>query len=100
MSHDDICYEIDEKMKTNYVDKGVGVILGEYGVISRPNTADHEAYRVYWNEYISNSAIDHQLVPVYWDNGYTGDAGMGIFNRSTGAQVYPNVVKALVNAAN
>lgn len=89
-----------QKMKTNFVDKGVGVILGEYGVVSRPDTSGHEAYRIYWNEYISQSAVDHQLVPVYWDNGYTGNAGMGIFNRSTGAQVYPNLIQALVKAAN
>jgi endoglucanase len=89
-----------QKMKTNFVDKGVGVILGEFGVISRANTSSHEAYRVYWNEYISQSAIDHQLVPIYWDNGVTGDGGMGVFNRNTNAQAYPNLIQVLVKAAN
>jgi len=89
-----------QKMKTNFVDKGVGVILGEYGVISRNSVPGNEAFRVYWDEYISQSAIDHQLVPVYWDNGYQGDGTMAIFNRSTGAQTYPAIVQAIINATN
>ena len=87
-----------QKMKANFVDQGVGVILGEYGVISRLSVADHESYRVYWDQYITESAIEHDMVPVYWDNGYTGDNGMGIFDRSSGAQVYPDIVNAIVQA--
>lgn len=44
-------------------------------------------------EYITKSAIDHGLIPFYWDSGYTGDKGSGIFNRSTGAQAYPDIIK-------
>ncbi len=89
-----------QKMKINFVDKGVGVILGEFGAISRNTVAGHEAFRVYWNEYISQSAINHQLVPVYWDNGYTGDGSMAVFDRNTGNQVYPAIIQAVVKAAN
>lgn len=89
-----------QKMKTNFVDKGVGVILGEYGAIIRTNVSGQEAYRVYWDEYISKSAISHQLVPVYWDNGGTGDGSMGVFDRNSGTQVYPNVIQAIVKALN
>jgi endoglucanase len=85
-----------QKMKTNFVDKGVGVILGEFGAIIRTNVQGNEAYRVYWDEYISQSAVGHQLVPVYWDNGYTGDGNMGVFDRNSGAQVYPNVIQVLI----
>lgn len=87
-----------QRMKTNFVDRGIGVILGEYGVISRPNVMGHETYRIYWNEYITQSAIDHGLVPVYWDNGYAGNAGMAIFDRNNGNQLYPNIVNAIVKA--
>lgn len=87
-----------QKMKVNFVDKGVGVILGEYGVVSRTNVADHEAYRVYWNEYITKSAYTHGLVPVYWDNGYGGNGGMALFDRASGAQLYPNLIQAIVKA--
>jgi endoglucanase len=87
-----------QKMKTNFVDRGVGVILGEYGVVSRTNVADHETYRNYWNEYITKSAYTRGLVPVYWDNGFGGNGGMALFDRASGAQLYPNLIQAIVKA--
>ncbi|PUA28430.1 MAG: endoglucanase [Cellvibrio sp. 79] len=87
-----------QKMKTNFVDKGVGVILGEYGVVSRTNVGDHEGYRVYWNEYITKSAYTRGLVPVYWDNGFGGNGGMALFDRASGTQLYPNLIQAIVKA--
>ena len=87
-----------QKMKTSFVDKGIGVILGEYGVVSRTNIGDHEGYRVYWNEYITKSAYTHGMVPVYWDNGYGGNGGMALFDRASGTQLYPNLIQAIVKA--
>jgi endoglucanase len=87
-----------QKMKVNFVDKGIGVILGEYGVASRTNVADHETYRNYWNKYITKSAYTHGLVPVYWDNGYGSNGGFALFDRASGAQLYPNLIQAIVTA--
>jgi endoglucanase len=42
--------------------------------------------------------VHHGLVPFLWDNGYTGNHGMGIFDRHTGEQVYPELVEAIVTA--
>jgi len=89
-----------QTMQSNFVNQGVAVILGEYGVVSRQSVSGHEASRVRWNQYITQSAVDHGLVPVYWDNGYTGDGGMGLFDRNSGNQVYPDIINALVGAAN
>lgn len=87
-----------QKMKMNFVDLGIPVILGEYGVISREDIAGHEVSRVKWNRYITNSALDHGMVPIYWDNGFTGNHGMGLFNRHNGDQVYPDLIDAIVEA--
>lgn len=87
-----------QKMKTHFVDRGVGVILGEYGVVSRLNVSGHVTYRNYWNEYITKSAYDRGLVPIYWDNGYSGDGGFALFNRNTGAQLEPVLIQAIVKA--
>lgn len=89
-----------QKMKTDFVDQGIPVILGEYGAISRIDFPGHEEYRTYYNEYITQSAIDHGLVPFYWDNGHTGDHSFGLFNRSTGEQVFPDIIEAITSAAN
>ena len=87
-----------QKMKTNFIDKGIAVILGEYGVLSRLNVEDHAEYRRYYIEYVTHSMVHHGLVPFLWDNGYTGNHGMGIFDRHTGEQVYPELVEAIVTA--
>jgi endoglucanase len=86
-----------QKMKTNFIDKGVGVILGEYGAISRTDVPGHEAFRLYWVQYVSNSARSHKLVPVWWDAGVPqNNHSMGLFNRTTGQVVYPNLRNAIL----
>jgi len=87
-----------QRMKENFIDQGYGVILGEYGVISRPNVPGHDTYRNYWNEYITQSAVNHGLVPMYWDNGYAGNGGFAIFDRFNGSQIEPELVDVLVSA--
>jgi endoglucanase len=92
-----------QKMKTNYVDKGYAVIIGEYGVLARLSLGsvklndEHAAYRKYYLEYITKSILNHGLVPFYWDNGYTTDKAMGLFDRSRGTRAYPEIIKAITN---
>ncbi|MFZ2988872.1 glycoside hydrolase family 5 protein [Ideonella sp.] len=85
-----------QKMKQYFGDKGVPVILGEFGVIARTDIAGAEPYREAWNRHIARSAAQHGLVPVYWDNGGTGQHSMGLFDRSTGRQVHPALIKAIL----
>ncbi len=87
-----------QEMKTNFIDLGIPVILGEYAAIRREDVPDHEASMICWNRYITRSAVDHGLVPVYWDAGFTGQHGSGLFNRNNGDQVYPDIIDALVTA--
>ncbi|MEJ2052794.1 MAG: cellulase family glycosylhydrolase [Calditrichaceae bacterium] len=93
-----------EKMKTNFIDEGHAVILGEYGVIARLNLGSDDAnelysgFRKYYMEYITGSLYKHGLIPFYWDNGYTGNYGLGIFNRSSGSQAYPKLIAAIMRA--
>ncbi len=94
------------KMKTNFIDKGYAVILGEYCATSRLNlgsaelNAQHAEYRRYYINYVTYSMVNHGLVPFYWDNGFTGNHGSGIFNRADGTQAYPNLVKAIMDGVN
>ena len=84
-----------QKMKENFIDNGVPVLLGEYCATDK-KAADNDIYREYYLRYITKSATAHGLVPFYWDNGYAGDYGSALFNRTTGAQLYPELVKAVV----
>ncbi|KGO85861.1 glycosyl hydrolase family 5 [Flavobacterium rivuli WB 3.3-2 = DSM 21788] len=86
-----------QRMKTNFIDRGVGVILGEYGAISRTDVAGHEAFRTYWIEYVSTSARNYGLVPVWWDAGLPqNNHTMGLFDRNTGAVAHQNIVDAIL----
>jgi endoglucanase len=73
--------------------------MGEYGAILRTEYDSEQRYRTYWNQYITRAAYTRGIVPVYWDNGYTSNHQFGLFNRSTGAQVYSNLISTIVNAA-
>lgn len=86
------------KMRNNFYDQGIGVILGEYGVISREAITGHEQYRIFWNEYITQAAIDNKLVPFYWDNGYTSNHNLGLFNRATATEAFPDLIEAITKA--
>jgi endoglucanase len=94
-----------QKMRTKFIDKGYAVILGEYGVIARLSlgsdalNALQAKCRRYYVEYVTGSMVRHGLMPVIWDNGYTGNNGLGLFNRSTGAQVYREIIKSIIDVA-
>jgi endoglucanase len=87
-----------QKMKTNFVDLGIPVILGEYSAMRRTDVDGHENSRTCWNQYVTSSAVNHGLVPIYWDAGFTGQHGSGLFNRNNGSQVYPDIIDVLVSA--
>ncbi len=88
-------------MKSKFVDNGIPVLLGEYGPTFRaslPNgLADHIAARNYYLNYVTHAAKENGLVPVYWDNGHTGNNGSGLFNRANGAQVYADAINAITS---
>ncbi|RZJ13247.1 MAG: glycoside hydrolase family 5 protein [Rubrivivax sp.] len=88
-----------DKMKTHFIDRGVPVILGEYGVVARPKQPGAARYRVDWNAYVTRSAHQRGLVPVYWDNGVYGKPeGFAIFDRATGKVLDVDLLKAIVGA--
>jgi xylan 1,4-beta-xylosidase len=87
------------KMKTRFVDRGIPVILGEFCAMRRSEFAGAEAYRLAWDRHVARSAWAHGMVPIYWDAGMPADPhSSGLFDRRTGAQVYPDIIRALVEA--
>jgi endoglucanase len=61
-------------MKTKFVDKGIPVVLGEYGPMIRANlTGDalalHLASRAYYLKYVTHSATVNGILPFLWDTG-------------------------------
>lgn len=71
------------KLKTQFVDKGIPLILGEYGAIVRSGLGDnqeaHNKSRGYFNEVVTREAKNNGLVPFFWDGG-----AFAMIKRSTG----------------
>ena len=93
-----------QKMKTNFVDKGYPVILGEFGAMRRSSLTgsaltNHLASRAYYMQYIAQYAKQYGMVPFIWDNGATGDKGFGIFNRSNGSVFDRQTLNAYITGA-
>ena len=88
-----------QKMKSAFVDKGVPVILGEYAASLRSESDPTGKYRTYWDQYVTHAAYSHGVIPMYWDAGGLDNHTSGLFNRTTGAQGYPDTISAIVNAA-
>jgi endoglucanase len=67
-------------MKKQFVDKGIPVVIGEFGAITRSNlTGDalklHLASRAYYFKYVVKKSIANGLLPFFWDTG-------GLINRN------------------
>jgi len=41
----------------------------------------------------------YAIFNIHSDDGYTGNYGFGLFNRNTGALVYPNIVREIISVA-
>ena len=71
-----------QKLQSAFVQKGYPVVIGEYGSIDK-STDDfvNAASRVEFARKVCSYAKKDGLIPVYWDNGYNGHYGFGLFNR-------------------
>lgn len=88
-----------QKLKTNFVDKGIPVIIGEFGCgrrrtfLATIDEARHRASRCYYHSYIVKSAKNHGAVPFLWDTPNE------MFNRQTGAVIDPDNLAAMQQGA-
>nr|WP_321452671.1 cellulase family glycosylhydrolase [uncultured Carboxylicivirga sp.] len=88
-------------MKTTFYDKGIPIILGEYGAMYRStlsgeDLALHNESRNYFLKTVTEEAKANGFVPFIWDNG--GD-DFGLFNRHTAEQIHPDAIQAIIDGA-
>jgi endoglucanase len=73
-------------MKTQFVNKGIPVILGEFGAIRRDLTGDalalHLKSRAAFLKYVVKQSKANGLIPFYWDAGNLGVNTMSLFDRT------------------
>jgi endoglucanase len=87
------------QVRARWVAQGIPVIIGEYGVATRPNL--NLAAREYWLETINRTAASNGIKTFYWDNGVVPSAnnGFALFNRSTGAVTDQGAMEAVLRGA-
>ncbi|MCM1022937.1 MAG: glycoside hydrolase family 5 protein [Prevotella sp.] len=92
-SANDILYLMDF-LKTNFIDNGQAVIIGEFGARSKAN----EEIRGEWAAFYVSRAKAIGVPCIWWDNGaFTGTGeNFGILNRSTCTWEFPLVVEGLM----
>jgi endoglucanase len=87
------------QVKAKWIDVGVPVIMGEYGVATRPNI--NLPSREYYLEYINRAARTAGIKAFYWDNGVSPSQtnGFALFNRSSGAVIDQGALNAIVRGS-
>jgi endoglucanase len=86
-------------LKTKFINKGIPVILGEFGAYKRKlsfpsdQALNHKSVE-YFNKYVVKLALENGIIPYYWDTP------MNLFNRYTGKILDRGVVKAIMEGAN
>lgn len=65
-----------EKVKAKFIDKGIPVIMGEYGAYRRDNSAHvpkdldlHNASVDHWITFVTKEALARGIKPFWWDTG-------------------------------
>lgn len=88
-----------EKMKTQFVDKGIPVIIGEFGAsrrkLSSPSDQTlHNASVDSYYRYVVKSTVSKGLIPICWDvPGW-------LFNRNTGTVLDRGIINAIQQGYN
>lgn len=91
-----------KSMKTQFVDKGIPVILGEFGAIKRTNLTGsdltlHLDSRAFFLKYVVKQAKANGILPFYWDAGNLGVNTMSLFDRSKNTVYDGQALNALLD---
>ena len=85
------------QLKEAYVDKGIPVVLGEYGAVNKNNLGN----RVYYYEAMNRMCVMNGIVPVAWDIGWydrsqNPDYTFSLFDRGTGEHLFPGLIEGIL----
>ena len=89
-----------DKLYNAFIKNGYGVVIGEYGANDKTSKdKSNTTYRAYFAEYVNYAAHQRNIVTVYWDNGYNGNHGFGLFDRTECTVTQPEIIKGIINGA-
>ena len=89
---------IFETAKNKFLNKGIPVVIGEFGALNKEN----ESARAVWAKYYTETASSYGIPCVWWDNNQFFDSrqvegeAFGLINRNNLTVAYPQIMAALV----
>ena len=88
-----------KKMYDAFVTKGYPVFVGEYGSIDKTSAdSANNTYRANFAKALVATAKKYGAATAYWDNGYNGQYGFGLFDRSSATVTQQGIISAIVGA--
>jgi endoglucanase len=67
------------------------IVIGEWGSMGVQATANRAAHALAYSQDTTTAG----MVPIWWDNGGTGNGSYAIFNRTTGAQTFASIITGI-----
>lgn len=91
-------------LKRLYVDKGMPVLLGEFGAMKRTNLSGasldrHVKSRLSYYQYVVSASRSRGIIPAVWDAGGMGANTMTVFNRPSASVFDQALLTAIMNGA-
>ena len=85
------------KINIIFVNKGIPVIIGEFGALNKDNEQD----RATWAKVYLSSAVNAGIPCIWWDNSAFNGSGenFGLINRKKLTWPYPDLLRALLDNA-
>jgi endoglucanase len=68
------------------------IVIGEWGSTSVQATANRAAHALAYSQDVTTAG----MVPIWWDNGGTGNGSYALFNRTTGEETYPTIIGGIM----
>lgn len=86
-----------QSMYNKFVTQGYPVVIGEFGSIDKTAyDSSNNVYRAAYAKAVTAAAKQFQAVPVYWDNGYNGQHGFALFNRTNNTITQQGIIDAIM----
>jgi endoglucanase len=88
-----------KKMRDTFVTRGYPVFVGEYGSIDKTTyDSANNRYRADFARTLVATAKKYGAATAYWDNGWNGQHGFGLFNRSSNTVTQQGIIDAIISA--
>ncbi|WP_033340972.1 cellulase family glycosylhydrolase [Catenuloplanes japonicus] len=91
---------LDAQLKKTYdtfVTRGYPVFVGEYGSIDKTSyDSANNTYRADFARTLVAAAKKYGAATAYWDNGWNGQHGFGLFDRSANSVTQQGIITAIV----